>query len=166
QLVEDLLDVSRIITGKLRLETRPVDLFTVIEGAVDTVRPAAEAKAIQLETTLDSPGGLVSGDPDRLQQVVWNLLSNAIKFTPREGRVEIRLGGQGAQATGRVSDTGKGIPPEFLPHIFDRFRQADSTTTPAHGGLRPGLAIVRHLGALHGGTGGAARPGGSSGAGF
>ena len=166
QLVEDLLDVSRIITGKLRLQTRPVDLFTVIEGAVDTVRPAAEAKAIQLETTLDSPGGLISGDPDRLQQVVWNLLSNAIKFTPREGRVEIRLGRQGAQATVRVSDTGKGIPSEFLPHIFDRFRQADSTTTRAHGGLGLGLAIVRHLVELHGGTVEAASPGEGCGAVF
>ena len=166
QLVEDLLDVSRIITGKLRLETRPVDVLTVIESAVDTVRPSADAKAIRLETALDSPGGLISGDPDRLQQVVWNLLSNAIKFTPRAGRVEIRLGQEGTQATVRVSDTGKGIPPEFLPHIFDRFRQADSTTTRAHGGLGLGLALVRHLVELHGGTVEAASPGEGGGAVF
>ncbi|HYV57859.1 MAG TPA: response regulator, partial [Candidatus Nitrosopolaris sp.] len=164
QLVEDLLDVSRIITGKLRLETRPVDLFSLIEGAVETVRPAAEAKAIRLETTLDSPGGLISGDPDRLLQVIWNLLSNAIKFTPREGRVEVRLGREGAQVTVQVRDTGKGITPEFLPHIFDRFRQADSTTTRAHGGLGLGLAIVRHLVELHGGTVEAASPGEGGGA--
>ena len=151
QLIEDLLDVSRIVTGKLRLDVRPVELPPIIEAALDAVRVAAAAKAIQIETALDSDVGPVSGDPDRLQQVVWNLLSNAIKFTPRDGRVSVRLDTVAGHARIRVSDTGAGISPAFLPHLFERFRQADSTATRAHGGLGIGLALVRHLVELHGG---------------
>jgi PAS domain S-box-containing protein len=152
QLIEDLLDVSRIITGKLRLEVSPVELMPVIEAALDSVRPAADAKSIQIQTALNPLTGPVSGDPARLQQVVWNLVSNAVKFTHRGGRVEVRLGRVESHVEINVSDTGQGISPEFLPHVFDRFRQADSSTTRAHGGLGLGLAIVRHLVELHGGT--------------
>ncbi|MFN2493425.1 MAG: ATP-binding protein, partial [Pyrinomonadaceae bacterium] len=152
QMVEDLLDVSRIITGKLRLSVQPVDLGTIIIAAVDGLRPAAEAKAISLQLQLDSPAGQVSGDPDRLQQVAWNLVSNAIKFTPKDGRVSIVLQRIDSHVEVTVSDTGLGIAPQFLPHVFDRFRQADSTTTRAFGGLGLGLAIVRQLVELHGGT--------------
>jgi len=151
QLIEDLLDVSRLITGKLCLESTPVDLVTVVDAAVDSVRESAAAKGVALETQLDAPGPL-AGDGARLQQVVWNLLSNAIKFTPRNGRVTIRLERTGAEAELRVSDTGRGIASEFLPHIFDCFRQADSSSTRIHGGLGLGLAIVRHLVELHGGN--------------
>ena len=151
QLIEDLLDVSRLITGKLCLESRPVDMVTVVEAAVDSVRESAAAKGIALEATFDAPGTL-AGDADRLQQVVWNLLSNAIKFTPRNGRVAIRLERRGADVVLRVSDTGRGIAPEFLPHLFECFRQADGSSTRAHGGLGLGLAIVRHLVELHGGN--------------
>ncbi|HEY9862014.1 MAG TPA: CHASE domain-containing protein, partial [Candidatus Obscuribacterales bacterium] len=151
-LIEDILDVSRIITGKLRLKVRPVDLVAVIEAAIETVRPAADAKEIHLQSTLNSSASLVSGDSDRLQQVVWNLLSNAIKFTPKGGRVRIQLEQMNAQAEITISDTGQGIDPAFLPHIWERFRQADSSTTRSYGGLGLGLAIVRHLVELHGGT--------------
>ncbi|HEX8723617.1 MAG TPA: PAS domain S-box protein [Pyrinomonadaceae bacterium] len=152
QLVDDLLDVSRIITGKLRLDVRPVDLSGVITAAADSVRPAAEAKEIELRTLLDPAAGAVSGDPERLQQVVWNLLSNAVKFTPKGGRVEVRLERADSQVEITVADTGRGIAPEFLPHVFDRFRQADQATTRQHGGLGLGLSIVRQLVELHGGT--------------
>jgi PAS domain S-box-containing protein len=152
QMIEDLLDVSRIITGKLRLSVQPVDLGSIIIAAVDGLRPAAEAKEIRLQLQLDSPAGQVSGDPDRLQQVAWNLVSNAIKFTPRGGRVLVRLERIESHIEVTVSDTGVGIAPEFLPHVFDRFRQADATTTRAFGGLGLGLAIVRQLVELHGGT--------------
>ncbi|MBI3951308.1 MAG: response regulator, partial [Acidobacteria bacterium] len=152
QIIEDLLDVSRIITGRLRLETRELDLTAVIEAAIDTIRPAAEAKAIHIETILDLAAGPVMGDPDRLQQVVWNLVSNAVKFTPKGGQVQVYLERVDSQAQIRVSDTGVGISPEFLPYVFDRFRQADSTSTRTHSGLGLGLAIVRHLVELHGGT--------------
>ena len=151
QLIGDLLDVSRIITGKLRLDVRPVDLAAVVEAAVESVRPTAEVKGVQLQATLEPHAGLVSGDPDRLQQVVWNLLSNAIKFTPKDGRVEVRVARTESHIQLTVSDTGKGIHPEFLPYAFDRFRQADSTITRSYGGLGLGLAIVRHLVELHGG---------------
>jgi PAS domain S-box-containing protein len=151
QMIEDLLDVSRIVTGKLRLDVRPVELPPVIEAALDAVRVAAAAKAIRIEIALDPDLGPVSGDPDRLQQVVWNLLSNAIKFTPREGRVSVRLDAVAGHARIRVSDTGAGISPAFLPHLFERFRQADSTATRTHTGLGIGLALVRHLVELHGG---------------
>ncbi len=151
QIVEDVLDVSRIITGKLRLEARPVEARPLLQEAVETVRPAAEAKGVFLSTLLGSDVGEVSADPDRLRQVLWNLLSNAVKFTPHGGRVEVELRRDGAQVLVRVSDTGQGIAPEFLPHVFDRFRQADMGTTRQHGGLGLGLAIVRHLVELHGG---------------
>lgn len=152
QLIDDLLDVSRIITGKLRLEVREVDVPPVIQSAIEAVRPAAEAKGIRLQTMLDLSAGPISGDPDRLQQIIWNLISNAIKFTPRDGRVEVRLERVESHVEIAVHDTGAGIKPEFLPHVFDRFRQADSTTTRTQGGLGLGLAIVRHLVELHGGT--------------
>ena len=152
QLIEDLLDVSRIITGKLRLEVRPMDLVAVVEAGIDAVRPAAEAKGIRIASRLDPMASAMVGDPDRLQQVVWNLVSNAVKFTPKDGRVEVELARVDTHARLRVRDTGKGIQPAFLPHVFDRLRQADSTSTRAHGGLGIGLAIVRHLVELHGGT--------------
>ncbi|QYO64060.1 GAF domain-containing protein [Leptolyngbya sp. 7M] len=152
QLIEDLLDISRIISGKLRLNVCPVDLTAVIFAAIDTVYLAAEAKAIQIKADLNSTVGPILGDRDRLQQIVWNLLSNAIKFTPRGGRVDVALKRHQAQVEIVVKDTGQGIAPHFLPFIFDRFRQADSTTTRRYGGLGLGLAIVRHLVELHGGT--------------
>jgi PAS domain S-box-containing protein len=152
QLVDDLLDVSRIITGKLRIDVRSVDLTAVIKAAADATRPAAEAKDIRLQTLLDPRAGPVSGDPDRLQQVVWNLLSNAVKFTPKGGRVQVRLERVNSHVEITVADTGAGIAPEFLPHVFERFRQADMTYTRAHGGLGLGLSIVRQLVELHGGT--------------
>jgi CheY-like chemotaxis protein/anti-sigma regulatory factor (Ser/Thr protein kinase) len=151
-MIDDLLDASRIITGKLRVSVQPVDLGTIIIAAVDGLRPAAEAKEIRLQLQLDSPAGQVSGDPDRLQQVVWNLISNAIKFTPRGGRVLVRLERVESHVEVTVSDTGKGITSDFLPHVFERFRQADATTTRVFGGLGLGLAIVRQLVELHGGT--------------
>ena len=152
QLIEDILDVSRIIRGKLRLNINPIDLVSVIESAIDAVRPAAYAKAIQIESFLSPSIGLVPADADRLQQVIWNLLSNAIKFTPQGGQVTVQVDSTDTHVQIQVSDTGKGIHAEFLPYVFDRFRQADSTTTRAHGGLGLGLAIVRQLVELHGGT--------------
>ena len=152
QLIDDLLDISRIITGKLRLEIRTLDLSAVIEAAVDAIRPAAEARDIRLQTLLDTEAGPVSGDNDRLQQIFWNLLSNAVKFTPKGGRVQVRLERVNSHIEITVSDTGKGIEPEFLPHVFDRFRQADQTTTRRQGGLGLGLSIVRQLVEMHGGT--------------
>ncbi len=152
QLIEDLLDVSRIITGKLRLDIRPVEPVAVINAAIDAVRPAAEAKNVRLQTVLDPWAGIISGDPDRLQQVLWNLLSNALKFTPKDGSVQVRLERVNSHIEIIVSDTGKGIGPEFLPFVFDRFRQADSTLTRSHGGLGLGLSIVRHIVEMHGGT--------------
>ncbi|HZT58318.1 MAG TPA: PAS domain S-box protein [Pyrinomonadaceae bacterium] len=152
QLIDDLLDVSRIITGKLRLDVRPVDPGSFIDSAIEAVRPAAEAKGIRIQKALDAGVAAVSGDPVRLQQVVWNLLSNAIKFTPRGVVVEVRLSRAESHVEIAVSDDGVGIGPEFLPHVFDRFRQADMSTTRHHGGLGLGLSIVRHLVELHGGT--------------
>ncbi|MBE9180822.1 MASE1 domain-containing protein [Oculatella sp. LEGE 06141] len=151
QLIDDLLDISRIIRGKLRLNVRPMDLPPVIEAAIEAMRPAADAKGILLQSRLDSTAGPVSGDPDRLQQMLWNLLSNAIKFTPQGGRVEVRLSRTSRYAEIAVIDTGRGINPEFLPYVFERFRQADGSITRSHGGLGLGLAIVRHLTELHGG---------------
>ena len=152
QLVDDLLDVSRIITGKLRMDVRPADPNSFIDAAVEAVRPAAEAKGVRVQKVIDT--GLISvpGDPVRLQQIVWNLLSNAIKFTPRGGRVQIRSERVNSHLEIVVSDTGQGIAPDFLPHVFDRFRQADQKTSRQHGGMGLGLAIVRHLVELHGGT--------------
>ena len=152
KLIDDLLDVSRIITGKLRLDVRVVDLASVIEAAVDSLRPTAEAKAIRLQVVVDPLAGPVSGDSDRLQQVVWNLLSNAIKFTPKGGRVQVRLERVNSHVEITVSDSGKGISAEFLPHVFERFRQADGRTTRVHGGMGLGLSIVRQLVELHGGV--------------
>ncbi|MEH2084364.1 MAG: response regulator [Nostoc sp.] len=163
QLIEDLLDVSRILQGKLSLNTIPVDLVSTIEAAMETVHLAAEAKTIEIETMLE-PVGKVLGDPARLQQVFWNLLSNAVKFTETEGKVNVRLQSIDAQAQITVSDTGKGIHPDFLPHVFDYFRQGDSTTTRRFGGLGLGLAIARHLIEMHGGTIGAKSPGEDKGA--
>ncbi len=151
QLIEDLLDVSRIIAGKLRVDPRPVELTDAIYAALETVRLAADAKEIEVDAALEPLTGMVCGDPGRLQQVVWNLLSNAIKFTPRGGRVSVRLERAGAEAVIRVTDSGQGIRPDFLPYLFERFRQADSSSTRAHGGLGLGLAIVRHIVELHGG---------------
>ncbi|HEY4573986.1 MAG TPA: response regulator [Thermoanaerobaculia bacterium] len=152
QLIADLLDVSRIITGKLRLDFKPVDLRRIIDAALDSVRPAADAKGIQLEVSIAPLASPVLGDADRLQQVIWNLLSNSIKFTSRGGRVDVRLREADANAVIQVSDTGIGIRPDFLPYVFDRFRQAEGSITRTHGGLGLGLSIVRHLIELHGGT--------------
>jgi PAS domain S-box-containing protein len=152
QLIGDLLDISRIISGKLRLSVQPLDLRPVVEAAMDVLRPAAKARSIKLCARYDARAAKVAGDPDRLQQVVWNLLSNAVKFTPEGGRVEIRVGRIDSQVEIAVSDTGAGIAPDFLPYVFDRFRQGESHMTRAHGGLGLGLAIVRHLVELHGGT--------------
>ncbi|MFP5287381.1 MAG: ATP-binding protein, partial [Thermoanaerobaculia bacterium] len=152
-LIDDLLDVSRIITGQMRLDIRPVHLVPVIEAAIESVQPAAVARQIRIQKLLDDPlAGPVAGDPARLQQVTWNLLSNAVKFTPKGGRVEVRLERVNSHVEIIVADTGVGISPEFLPHVFDRFRQLDSSSTRKHGGLGLGLSIVRHLVELHGGT--------------
>jgi signal transduction histidine kinase len=151
RIVEDILDVSRIITGRLRLDLRAVEPSPVVEAAVETVRPAADAKNIRLALLLEEVGPLAC-DPSRLQQVVWNLLSNAVKFTPAGGVVTVSLRREGASVLLGVSDTGQGLSADFLPYIFDRFRQADGTKTRRHGGLGLGLSIVRHLVELHGGT--------------
>ena len=151
RLVDDLLDVSRIMTGKLQLDCRPLEVGPVVEAATDSLAAAAEAKAITLARSIDPATGRVLGDAGRLQQILWNLLSNAIKFTPRGGHVEVRLRRVGSDAEVRVTDTGQGIAPGFLPHVFERFRQADASATRATGGLGLGLAIVRHLVELHGG---------------
>ncbi len=152
QLIDDLLDVSRIITGKLRMDVRPSEPNAFIDAAVEAVRPAAEAKGVRVQKVMDTGAVSIPGDPVRLQQVVWNLLSNAIKFTPRGGRVQIRSERVNSHLEIVVSDTGQGISPDFLPHVFDRFRQADQKTSRQHGGMGLGLAIVRHLVELHGGT--------------
>jgi CheY-like chemotaxis protein/two-component sensor histidine kinase len=152
QLIADIFDVSRIVTGKLRLDLRPVELAPIVELTVDTMRPTAEAKGVVLETHVESASPTVSGDADRLQQVVWNLLANAIRFTPQGGLVSVKLARERAHATIVVEDNGAGMPPELIPRIFERFLQGDSTTTRFHGGLGLGLAIVRHIVELHGGT--------------
>jgi PAS domain S-box-containing protein len=152
QIIEDILDVSRVITGKLQLHLGPVDLVSVVNAALDAVRPALEAKDIKIETHFQPGLKIIAGDADRLQQVVWNLLSNASKFTPAGGVVGVRVTNDTVYAEIVVSDTGPGIAPEFLPHMFERFRQADGSTTRTHGGLGLGLAIVRHLLELHGGV--------------
>lgn len=180
QLIDDLLDISRIITGKLRLDVQPVELAPIIEAVVDGLRPAAAARNIHLQTALDPLISPIFGDPDRLQQIVWNLLTNAMKFTPKGGRVQVRLkridvagppGGKPASGAGShvelaISDTGQGIEPELLPHVFDRFRQSDSSSTRRHGGLGLGLSIVRQLVELHGGTVTAESPGAEKGTTF
>jgi PAS domain S-box-containing protein len=159
QLIDDLLDVSGIITGKLRIDVRQVDPNSFVEAAIEAVRPAAEAKGVRVQKIMDTGIVSVSGDPVRLQQVVWNLLSNAIKFTTRGGKVQVMLERVNSHIEIAVSDTGAGIAPEFLPHVFDRFRQADQRTTRQHGGMGLGLAIVRHLVELHGGVVRAESPG-------
>ena len=151
RLIEDLLEVSRIITGKLRLQVRDVDLAAIVDTAVDNVRPAAIAKRLELDVQIDFRPALTSGDPDRLQQVVWNLLSNAVKFTPADGRVSVRLTQKDGYVL-TVQDSGAGIDPKFLPHVFDAFRQADGSATREHGGLGLGLAIAKQLVEAHGGT--------------
>jgi PAS domain S-box-containing protein len=152
RIVEDMLDVSRIITGKLLLTFVPIDLLPVVNAAIDAVQPAAEAKGIKILSHIDSPNLILNGDAERLQQVAWNLLSNAVKFTPDGGEVDVSVGSEGSYAKIVIVDTGPGIPPEFLPHVFERFTQADRSSTRRHGGLGLGLAIVRHLVELHGGT--------------
>ena len=152
QLVADLLDVSRIISGKLRLDVRTVDLLNIVNAAIDSIRPAVDAKGIRLQTILDPAAGPISGDADRLQQIVWNLLTNAVKFTPKGGRIQVRVQRVDSQVEIVVSDSGVGISKEFLPYVFDRFRQADASTTRIHGGLGLGLSIVHQLVDLHGGS--------------
>jgi signal transduction histidine kinase/CheY-like chemotaxis protein len=152
RMVEDILDASRMITGKLRLEFVPCDLSLAVKGSVAAVEPTAEAKRIKLELRMPSQGAVIMGDPTRLQQIIWNLLSNAIKFTPENGLISVILNTDKSQASLYVIDSGQGITKEFLPFIFERFRQADATTTRASGGLGLGLSLVRHLVDLHGGT--------------
>jgi CheY-like chemotaxis protein len=152
QIIEDILDLSRVVSGKVRLDVQRVDLPAVIEAAIESMQPAADAKDIRIQKVIDPVAGPVSGDPARLQQVVWNLLSNAIKFTPKGGRVRVTLERVNSHVEISVSDTGQGITPEFLPHVFERFSQGDGTTTRRHGGLGLGLAITKHLVELHGGA--------------
>jgi signal transduction histidine kinase/ActR/RegA family two-component response regulator len=159
QLIEDLLDVSRIITGKFKMDVRPIDPAGFTEAAIEAVQPTAEAKGVRLIKVIDTGAVSVPGDPVRLQQVVWNLLSNAVKFTPRGGKVHVHLARVNSHVEIAVTDTGQGIPPEFLPHVFDRFRQAEQTVNRQHGGLGVGLAIVRHLVEMHGGSVAAASQG-------
>jgi len=166
QLIDDLLDVSRIVTGKLRLDVRQVDLTEVINEALDAVTPAAEAKGLRIQKVLDPRAGPVTGDPARLQQVVWNLLINAVKFTPRGGRIQVQLQRVNSHVEIVVSDTGEGMPAELLPYVFERFRQSDSSSTRSHGGLGIGLTLARHLMDLHGGTIHAASPGPGQGSTF
>ncbi len=166
RLIEDLLDMSRIVAGKVRLDVQQTDLATVVEQAVSIVRPAAEAKGIRLRPIVDPSAGPVSGDPNRLQQVVWNLLSNAVKFTPRGGNVEVVLQRANSHVEIAVSDSGRGISPDFLPHVFERFRQADTSKDRAQGGLGLGLAIAKQTVELHGGTVIAHSPGEGKGATF
>jgi PAS domain S-box-containing protein len=167
RLVSDILDVSRIITGGLKLDVRPVDLGSVIGAALDSVRPAADAKKIQIRSRLTASARLANGDPQRLQQIVWNLLANAVKFTPAGGTVDVNLLDAGIDGVRiRISDDGPGIDPDFLPHVFERFRQADGSVSRQHGGLGLGLAIVRHLVELHGGEVRAESPGPGKGATF
>jgi len=152
QLIEDLLDMSRITSGKVRLDMQPLEPILFIEAAMETVRPSAEAKGVQLHKLFDPAAGPVSGDPNRLQQVIWNLLSNAIKFTPKGGKVEVRLRRVESHIEISVADNGMGVKPEFLDHVFDRFRQADASTARRYGGLGLGLSIVKSLVEMHGGT--------------
>jgi signal transduction histidine kinase len=152
RLVEDLLDISRIVVGKLPLERQPVDVVRVAQLALETVRPAADLKGVPITSDVDSDAGAVSGDPGRLQQVVWNLLSNAVKFTPAGGRVTLAVRRADAHVRIVVTDTGIGIAPQFLPRAFERFAQEDASTTRVHGGLGLGLSIVRSLVEMHGGT--------------
>ncbi|HEY6173154.1 MAG TPA: ATP-binding protein [Kofleriaceae bacterium] len=166
QLIEDLLDMNRIISGNVRLDVQRLDLIAIIDAALDSVGPALEARSLRLHKTLDPGAGPVFGDPQRLQQIVWNLLSNSIKFTAKTGTIDVLLRRVNSQVEIRVSDSGIGIAPEFLPHVFERFRQADSTITRRHGGLGLGLSIVKNLVELHGGSVVAESPGTGRGASF
>ena len=166
QIVEDVLDVSRIIAGKLRLDVQPVELPRVVEQAIESMLPGANAKGVRVKTVVDPRAAPIAGDPERLQQVVWNIVSNAVKFTPRGGQVHVRVERVNSHVELIVSDTGIGIAKEFLPHLFERFRQADSSTTRTHGGIGLGLAITRHLVELHGGTIEASSAGAGTGATF
>jgi PAS domain S-box-containing protein len=152
QLVSDLLDVSRIISGKLRLDVRQVDLIPIVNAAIDSIRPAADAKSIRMQTMLDPAAGPISGDADRLQQIVWNLLTNAVKFTPKGGKIQVKVHRIESHVEIVVTDSGVGISKDFLPYVFDRFRQADGSTTRTQGGLGLGLSIVHQLVDLHGGS--------------
>jgi PAS domain S-box-containing protein len=166
QIIGDLLDISRIVSGRVRLDVRPLQLIEVVEEAVDTIRPAADAKQIRLQSLLDPAASPMAGDPDRLRQVFWNLLSNAVKFTPKGGRVQILSQRINSHVEIVVSDTGIGIGPALLPHVFERFRQGDNSTNRQSSGLGLGLAIVRHLVELHGGTVRAESKGDGEGASF
>ena len=166
QIIEDILDMSRVVSGKLRLDVQRVDLAAVVRAGVDTVQPAASARGVGLRAILDPNAGLVGGDPSRLHQVFWNLLSNAVKFTPKGGQVQVLLERVNSHVEVSVTDTGTGIDPAFLPHVFDRFRQADASTTRRHGGLGLGLAIVKQLVELHGGSVRAKSPGNGQGSTF
>ena len=166
EIISDILFVSRVITGKLALDFAPIDLIAVVQSAIDTVRPSIEAKNIQLHLSFDAGAGKVSGDADRLQQVFWNLLSNAVKFTSDGGRIEVFLKNKNSEIAVEICDSWQGIKPEYLPYVFERFRQADSSYTRAVGGLGLGLAIVRHLVELHGGTVGATSAGENCGSKF
>jgi CheY-like chemotaxis protein len=152
QIVEDVLDISRIVSGKIRLNVQPVDLPEIVRNSIDAVAPAADAKGVRIETVVDPVAAPISGDPERLQQILWNLLSNAVKFTSRGGRVQVRLERVNSHVEVAVSDTGIGISAEFLPHVFERFRQADAATTRERGGLGLGLSIAKQLTEMHGGT--------------
>ena len=152
RIIDDLLDMNRIMSGRVRLDVQSIDLAAVLEAAIETVRPAADAKGLRIQSIIDPLAQPLHGDPSRLQQVFWNLLSNAVKFTPKGGLVQIILGRADSHLEVRIIDTGEGIAPEFLPHVFDRFRQADPSTTRTHGGLGLGLAIVKQLVELHGGN--------------
>lgn len=166
KLVEDILDVSRIVSGKLSLKKMRVELNAVVQAAVEVVRPAADKNEIALEVRLDPDAGMISADPDRLQQIVWNVLTNAVKFTPRGGTVDLSVRRDGGHVEIRVSDTGKGIHPQLLPFIWDRFRQGDSSATKSHGGLGLGLPLVRYLVEAHGGKAVAESPGEGGGSTF
>ena len=166
ELIDNMLDTSRIITGRLKLDARPVEIEQILLSAVDVIRPSAEAKRIDLQVLIDDHGSFVFGDANRLQQVIWNLLANAVKFTNPEGRIKARLIRDGKQIEISVHDTGIGIEPQFLPYVFDRFRQADSSSTRRYGGLGLGLAIVRHMVEMHGGSVAASSPGKGQGATF
>ena len=166
QLIEDLLDVSRIVTGKFRLTLRPVDLGSIIEAAIDSMKLAAQSRQIVFHAPAKFASVRVLGDPERLQQAIWNLLSNAVKFTPANGSVELRLETDGERGRVSIIDSGVGITPEFLPFVFDRFRQADGTSTREYMGMGLGLAIVRHVIELHGGEVGAASEGRNRGSQF
>lgn len=166
EIIEDVLDVSRIISGKIRLNVRPVDLETVIKESLEAVRPAADARGIRIECSFDASDARVSGDPERLQQILWNLVSNAVKFTDRGGQVDVWLVRSDSHLEVRVHDTGIGVAPEFLPYVFERFRQGDSGVTREYGGLGLGLAITKHLVEMHGGTISVSSPGRGAGATF